>query len=43
MEIEDLEALNHTLIIKEHKSYKQLQDAHKELINVSILGFILLT
>ena len=35
-ELEDLEALNQTLIIKERKSNDDLQDARKELINVSI-------
>lgn len=42
-EIEDLAALNQTLIIKEHKSYNELQDARKELTNVRISEFILLT
>ena len=35
-ELEDLEALNQTLIIKERKSNDDLQDARKELTNVSI-------
>lgn len=39
-EIEDVEALNQTLIIKKHKSYGDLQDARKELINVSISSSI---
>ncbi|KAL5711441.1 hypothetical protein ACHQM5_021897 [Ranunculus cassubicifolius] len=32
-ELEDLEALNQTLIVKERKSNDELQDARKELIN----------
>lgn len=39
-EIEDVEALNQTLIIKKHKSYSELEDTHKELINVSISSSI---
>lgn len=34
-ELEDLEALNQTLIIRERKSNDELQDARKELISVS--------
>ncbi|KAF3434459.1 hypothetical protein FNV43_RR25562 [Rhamnella rubrinervis] len=34
-EFDDLEALNQTLIVKEHKSNDELQDARQELINVS--------
>ena len=34
-ELEDLEALNQTLIVRERKSNDELQDARKELINVS--------
>lgn len=32
---EDLEALNQTLIVKERKSNDELQEARKELVNVS--------
>ncbi|XWS07751.1 hypothetical protein CRYUN_Cryun41cG0017500 [Craigia yunnanensis] len=32
-ELEDLEALNQTLIVRERKSNDELQEAHKELIN----------
>lgn len=35
-ELDDLESLNQTLIIRERKSNDELQDARKELINVSI-------
>lgn len=34
-ELEDLEALNQTLIIRERNSNDELQDARKELISVS--------
>jgi len=34
-ELNDLEALNQTLIVRERKSNDELQDARKELINVS--------
>lgn len=34
-ELEDLESLNQTLIVRERKSNDELQDARKELINVS--------
>lgn len=34
-DLEDLEALNQTLIVKERKSNDELQEARKELINVS--------
>ena len=33
-ELEDLEALNQTLIVKERKSNDELQEARKELVNV---------
>lgn len=36
-ELEDLEALNQTLIVKERKSNDELQEARKELVNVSVL------
>ena len=39
-ELDDLEALNQTLIIRERKSNDELQDARKELINVSICSSI---
>ncbi|KAF5189775.1 Factor of dna methylation, partial [Thalictrum thalictroides] len=32
-EIDDLEALNQTLLVKEHKSNNELQEARKELIS----------
>lgn len=35
-EYEYLEALNQTLIVKERKSNDELQDARKELVNVSL-------
>lgn len=35
-ELDDLEALNQTLIVKERKSNDELQEARKELVNVSI-------
>ena len=34
-ELNDLEALNQTLIVRERKSNDEVQDARKELINVS--------
>lgn len=34
-ELQDLDALNQTLVVKERKSNDELQDARKELINVS--------
>lgn len=34
-DLEDIEALNQTLIVKERKSNDELQEARKELINVS--------
>lgn len=36
-ELEDLEALNQTLIVRERKRNDELQDARKELVNVSCL------
>lgn len=36
-ELEDLEALNQTLVVKERKSNDELQEARKELVNVSVL------
>ncbi|KAK7826636.1 protein involved in de novo 2 [Quercus suber] len=36
-ELEDLEALNQTLILTERKSNDELQEARKELVNVSVL------
>nr|XP_023925170.1 protein INVOLVED IN DE NOVO 2-like [Quercus suber] len=33
-ELEDLEALNQTLIVKERKSNDELQEARKELVNM---------
>ena len=33
-EMEDLEALNQTLVVKERKSNDELQEARKELISV---------
>ena len=41
-EFDDLEALNQTLIVKERKSNDELQDARKELINVSFSFHIIL-
>ena len=38
-DLEDLEALNQTLIVKERKSNDELQDARKELISVSLLYY----
>lgn len=38
-EIQDTEALNQTLILREHMSNQELQDVRKELINVSLLVF----
>ena len=38
-ELEDLEALNQTLIVRERKSNDELQEARKELINVSVFSF----
>lgn len=35
--LEDLEALNQTLIVKERNSNDEVQDARKELINASLL------
>lgn len=32
-DLDDLEALNQTLIVKERKSNDELQDARKELVN----------
>ncbi|CAN1338827.1 Protein INVOLVED IN DE NOVO 2 [Linum perenne] len=34
-ELDSVEALNQTLIVKERKSNDELQDARKELVNVS--------
>lgn len=38
-ELEDLEALNQILIVSERKSNNELQEARKELINVSFFFF----
>lgn len=38
-DLEDVEALNQTLIVRERKSNDELQEARKELINVSISYF----
>lgn len=38
-ELEDLDALNQTLMVKERKTNDELQDARKELINVSSFSF----
>lgn len=38
-DLDDLEALNQTLIVKERKSNDELQEARKELVNVSILYY----
>lgn len=35
-ELEDLESLNQTLVVQERKSNDELQDARKELIEVSL-------
>lgn len=40
-ELEDLEALTQTLVVKERKCNDELQDARKELITVSILVTII--
>ena len=40
-ELEGLEALNQALVVKERKSNDELQDAWKELINVSVHFLIL--
>lgn len=39
-EYEDLEALNQALIMMECKSNDELQEARKELVNVSSLEFV---
>lgn len=39
-ELDDLEALNQTLIVKERMSNDELQEARKELVNVSACSFI---
>lgn len=41
-ELEDLEALNQTLIIQERKSNDELVEARKELIAVSLLPLFLM-
>lgn len=38
--LEDLEALNQTLVVKERNSNDEVQDARKELINASLLLFL---
>ncbi|KAK3232145.1 hypothetical protein Dsin_004026 [Dipteronia sinensis] len=38
-ELEDLDALNQTLVVKERKSNDELQEARKELVNVSTFEF----
>ena len=42
-ELNDLEALNQTLIVRERKSNDELQEARKELINVSSFCFSIFT
>lgn len=39
-EMDDLEALNHTLIVKERQSNDELQEARKELIAVCLFKFL---
>lgn len=40
-ELDDLETLNQTLIVRERKSNDELQEARKELVNVSFKLLIL--
>lgn len=39
-EIQDIEDLNQTLILRDHMSNQELQDLRKELINVSSLPWL---
>ena len=42
-ELENLESLNQTLMVKERKTNDELQDARKELIKVSLFSLLLIT